>query len=215
MVPVMSFAQIKDPVHFTSQLKQLNDGEAELLFSATVDPGWHVYSTGLGNDGPISASFHIVKMEGAETVGKLQARGQEIKQYDKLFDMELRWFEKAVIFAQKIRFTKADYDIDCYLEYGACNDVSCLPPSEVSLKEKGSVQLPPSEKSSDPSESKPSEPALLVQSDTIPQDSVSEVQSTMTDLWQPVIKELQAYNGDTRPMEGMSWWPKVVPSRLE
>ena len=206
MVPVMSFAQIKDPVHFTSQLKQLNDGEAELLFSATVDPGWHVYSTGLGNDGPISASFHIVKMEGAETVGKLQARGQEIKQYDKLFDMELRWFEKAVIFAQKIRFTKADYDIDCYLEYGACNDVSCLPPSEVSLKEKGSVQLPPSEKSSDPSESNPSEPALLVQSDTIPEDSVSEVQSTMTDLWQPVIKELQAYNGDTRPMEGMSWW---------
>lgn len=208
MVPVMSFAQIKDPVHFTSQLKQLKGGEAELLFSATIDPGWHVYSTGLGNDGPISASFHIVKMEGAETVGKLQTRGQEIKQYDKLFDMELRWFEKAVVFVQKIRFTKADYDIDCYLEYGACNDVSCLPPSEVSLKEKGSVQLPPSEKPSEPSESKPSEPATPLQSDTIPADSLSkgQPQSSMTDLWQPVIKELQACDGDTRSMEGMSWW---------
>lgn len=208
MVPVMSFAQIKDPVHFTSQLKQLKGGEAELLFSATIDPGWHVYSTGLGNDGPISASFHIVKMEGAETVGKLQTRGQEIKQYDKLFDMELRWFEKAVVFVQKIRFTKADYDIDCYLEYGACNDVSCLPPSEVSLKEKGSVQLPPSEKPSEPSESKPSEPATPLQSDTIPADSLSkgQPQSSMADLWQPVIKELQACDGDTRSMEGMSWW---------
>ena len=204
----MSFAQIKDPVHFTSQLKQLKGGEAELLFSATIDPGWHVYSTGLGNDGPISASFHIVKMEGAETVGKLQTRGQEIKQYDKLFDMELRWFEKAVVFVQKIRFTKADYDIDCYLEYGACNDVSCLPPSEVSLKEKGSVQLPPSEKPSEPSESKPSEPATPLQSDTIPADSLSkgQPQSSMADLWQPVIKELQACDGDTRSMEGMSWW---------
>ena len=130
-------AQMMTPVHFSTQLKELAGGEAELVFSATIDPGWHVYSTGLGDDGPISATFHAVKMDGAETIGKLQARGKEINQYDKLFGMNLRYFEKAVTFAQKIRFTKPDYDIDCYVEYGACNDQSCLPPSEATLKKKG------------------------------------------------------------------------------
>ena len=57
--------QMVDPVHFTSKLKMLKDGEAEIVFSATIDNGWHVYSTDMGNDGPISASFNVVKMEGA------------------------------------------------------------------------------------------------------------------------------------------------------
>ena len=120
---VSTNAQMMDPVHFTTQLKELKNGEAELIFKATIDDGWHVYSTGLGIDGPISASFNKVKMEGAETVGKLQARGNEIKQFDKLFEMEVRYFEKAVTFVQKIKFTKPKYDIDCYVEYVVLNTV--------------------------------------------------------------------------------------------
>ena len=208
MAPVVSFAQLKDPVHFTSQLKELKGGEAELIFSATIDAGWHVYSTGLGSDGPISASFHTVKMDGAQTVGKLQACGQEIKQYDKLFDMELRWFEKAVTFVQKVRFTKPDYDIDCYLEYGACNDEACLPPTEVSMKIKGTIQLPPTEIPTETSETIPSVPVLPEQPEAVPADSLSndQAKTPLTDLWQPVIRELQAYNGETGSTEGMSWW---------
>ena len=123
-----------NPVHFSAEFKELKGGEGEIVFSATIDPGWHVYSTNLGSDGPIEATFNAVKMDGVETVGRLQPRGKEIKQFDKMFDMELRYFEKSVSFVQKIRFTKPDYAIDCYLEYGACNDQSCLPPSEVALK---------------------------------------------------------------------------------
>ena len=133
MVLVMQ-AQMLTPIHFTTQLKELKGGEAELIFSATIDQGWHVYSTDLGDGGPVSAAFHVVKMDGAQTIGKLQARGHEIKQYDKLFDMELRYFEKAVTFVQRIRFTKSEYDIDCYVEYGACSDEVCLPPSPRSVE---------------------------------------------------------------------------------
>ena len=60
---VSTNAQMMNPVHFTTQLKELKNGEAELIFKATIDAGWHVYSTGLGNDGPISASFNKVKMD--------------------------------------------------------------------------------------------------------------------------------------------------------
>lgn len=54
------------------------------MFTGKIQPGWHVYSTGLGGDGPISASFNVNKMDGAEAVGKLQPRGHEISKFDNL-----------------------------------------------------------------------------------------------------------------------------------
>ena len=197
LIALSAMAQMMDPVHFTSQLKLLKEGEAELVFSATIDPGWHVYSTNLGNDGPIAASFNTVKMEGAEPVGKLQARGSEIKKYDKLFDMELRYFEKAVTFVQKIRFTKPQYDIDCYVEYGACNDEACLPPSEASLKAKGKSPVATEETKDAKVKEEVKEDVEVVEKDTIvaQNDSVSAMVAEGNDLWQPVVDELKAMGG--------------------
>jgi thiol:disulfide interchange protein DsbD len=197
LIALTAMAQMMDPVHFTSQLKLLKEGEAELVFSATIDPGWHVYSTNLGNDGPIAASFNTVKMEGAEPVGKLQARGSEIKKYDKLFDMELRYFEKAVTFVQKIRFTKPQYDIDCYVEYGACNDEACLPPSEASLKAKGKSPVATEEAKDAKVKEEVKEDVEVVEKDTIvaQNDSVSAMVAEGNDLWQPVVDELKAMGG--------------------
>ena len=201
-------AQMMEPVHFTSQLKELKGGEGELVFSATIDPGWHVYSTNLGNDGPISASFNVVKMEGAQPVGKLQARGKEIKQFDKLFEMELRYFESAVTFVQKIRFTKPQYDIDCYLEYGACNDASCLPPSEVTLQVKGKSPVVEEEKKDQ--DEKKEEPVVAetpkdsVVADTVVADSATV--ATASDLWQPVVEGLRAMGSDSDNIADHSLW---------
>ena len=197
LIALTAMAQMMDPVHFTSQLKLLKEGEAELVFSATIDPGWHVYSTYLGNDGPISASFNTVKMEGAEPVGKLQARGSEIKKYDKLFDMELRYFEKAVTFVQKIRFTKPQYDIDCYVEYGACNDEACLPPSEATLKAKGKSPVATEETKDAKVKEEVKEDVEVVEKDTIvaQNDSVSAMATEGNDLWQPVVNELKGMGG--------------------
>ena len=197
LIALSAMAQMMDPVHFTSQLKLLKEGEAELVFSATIDPGWHVYSTNLGNDGPIAASFNTVKMEGAEPVGKLQARGSEIKKYDKLFDMELRYFEKAVTFVQKIRFTKPQYDIDCYVEYGACNDEACLPPSEASLKAKGKSPVATEEAKDAKVKEEVKEDVEVVEKDTIvaQNDTVSAMVAEGNDLWQSVVDELKAMGG--------------------
>ena len=227
--------QMANPVHISSEMKELERGEAELVFTASIDAGWHVYSTELGNDGPISATFNAVKMEGAELVGKLQARGKEIKQYDKLFDMDVRYFEKAVTFVQKIRFTKPTYDIDCYVEYGACNDRSCLPPSKANLRLSGKSPRPPHMEGQippprpedgqrpprpDDGEMAPSpdngqQPPKPEDSNMNPDpvaeagantDSTAMGESDLSQLWQPVVNELQHYNGDTGSTEGMSWW---------
>ena len=188
---VSLFAQMMDPVHFSSKLKMLKGDEAEIVFTANIDAGWHVYSTDLGSGGPIAASFNVVKMDGAEAVGKLQPRGKEIKQFDKLFEMDVRYFEGSATFAQKIRFTKPAYDIDCYLEYGACNDQNCLPPSEVQFKEKGKS----------PVEAQQEAEAEKVQTtDTAkvapaPTDTALASPIATDDLWTPVIDELKAMGG--------------------
>lgn len=235
ILTIAACLQIANPVHISSEMKELERGEAELVFTASIDAGWHVYSTELGNDGPISATFNAVKMEGAELVGKLQARGKEIKQYDKLFDMDVRYFEKAVTFVQKIRFTKPTYDIDCYVEYGACNDRSCLPPSKANLRLSGKSPRPPhmegqippprpedgqrpprpEDEQMAPSPDNGQQPPKPEDSNMNPDpvaeagantDSTAMGESDLSQLWQPVVHELQHYNGDTGSTEGMSWW---------
>ena len=208
-------AQMVDPVHFTSKLKTENGVEAEIIFHATIDNGWHVYSTEIGNGGPTEATFNVVKMDGAELVGKLMPKGKVIKKMDKLFDMELKYFENEVTFVQKLRFTKPDYDIDCYLEYGACSDASCLPPSEVELKQKGKspVATNVSKESKDQTDTKQSTAPelskdsvqMVPEEKPIVPDSVVEKESAV-DLWAPVIEELHTLgSGEDLAKQSLLW----------
>lgn len=202
VVTVGAWAQMVDPVHFTSQLKMTGGDEAEIIFSAKIDKGWHLYSTELGNDGPISATFNINKMEGAKTVGKLMPRGNEISQYDNMFGMKLRFFEGSGSFVQKIKFTAENYNIDCYLEYGACNDEMCMPPSQASLVKKG--KAPAVSKTEDKAEEAKKEEAEAETATTTDTAAVADSAKADTpvvvtgggvgsELWQPVISELKAF----------------------
>ena len=130
-------AQIKDPVKFKTELTALSDTEAEVVFTATMDKGWHVYSTDLGDGGPISATFNVDNKSGVELVGKLKPVGKEVSTFDKLFEMKVRYFENTAKFVQKVKFTGGAYAIEGYLEYGACDDESCLPPTQVPFKFSG------------------------------------------------------------------------------
>ncbi len=137
LVSLSANAQMFDPVHFTSELRMRQHNEGDIIFSATIDGGWHVYSNNIPEGGPTPASFHKVTMKGMETAGALRTATTPVKVFDEMFQMEVRYFEHKVTFIQPVRFTAADYSVDCYLEYGACNDEMCLPPSEVRLTKSG------------------------------------------------------------------------------
>ena len=205
VLAVAARAQMTDPVHFTSELKTGKGMEAEIVFMGKIDAGWHVYSTDLGQDGPIAATFNVVKMEGVETVGKLVARGHEIKKYDELFGMELKYFEGAVTFVQKVRFTKPQYVIDCYLEYGTCDDKSCLPPTQVAFSANGEVKNEKSEAGND-NEKKNNDVQATADADSIVADTISHSSllishsdTTGVGLWTPVVDELRAV-GEEQPL---------------
>ena len=213
---VLANAQMLNPVKVTSTLKTNGSAEAEIVFSCKIQHGWHVYSTGLGADGPISASFNVNKMEGAEPVGKLKARGKEISTFDPLFEMKLRYFEGSATFVQKIKFTKPKYVIDAYLEYGACSEQNCLPPSEASIKKSGTspaVDGKEAAKDNAADANKVDAAALAkAQADSLANianaekvdstasiDPAFSVEANSDDAkawWKPVVKELQAFGGN-------------------
>ena len=221
-------AQIKDPVKFKTELTPLSDTEAEVVFTATIDKGWHVYSTDLGDGGPIAATFNVDNKSGIELVGKLKPVGKEVSTFDKLFEMKVRYFENTAKFVQKVKLTGGAYAIEGYLEYGACDDESCLPPTEVPFKFSGVAKAgnaaatkteqpkteQPEQKVVDKAEKK--EEATLVASkdssvmvELVPAtttEAATDIQPTVasSELWKPVISDLQAL-GEEHSQKDMSW----------
>jgi len=196
IIAMMANAQMLDPVKFTSELKTNNSAEGEIVFSGKIDQGWHVYSTNLGSDGPIEASFTANKLEGVELVGKLTPVGKEISEYDEMFGMKLRYFEGAVKFVQKVKFTKPNYNIDCYLTFGACNDQNCMPPTDVDLKKSGKS---PATEAADPKaeEAKEEQTAEEATTDTAaiaPAAVDTTAINADSDLWAPVVDQMKAVN---------------------
>jgi thiol:disulfide interchange protein DsbD len=193
-------AQLKEPVKFTHEVITRPGGEEiELLFTGVIERGWHVYSTDLGEGGPISATFHAEQLSGARIEGKLTPVGKETQAYDKVFEMKLRYFEHQVQFSQKLKLTGGAYRVEGYLEYGACNDESCLPPTQYEFVLQGegkgagatpAASDPPA--AAAPAGNAPTEPAVT------PAAGASE-----NDWWKPVIGELKAF-GNMTP-EDVSW----------
>ena len=221
-------AQIKDPVKFKTELTPLSDTEAEVVFTAAIDKGWHVYSTDLGDGGPISATFNVDNKSGVELVGKLKPVGKEVATFDKLFEMKVRYFENTAKFVQKVKFTGGAYAIEGYLEYGACDDESCLPPTQVPFKFSGVAKAgnAATTKTEQPKAEQPEQKVVdkadkkegatpVVSKDSsammelVPAtttEAATDIQSAVasSELWKPVISDLQAL-GEEHGQEDMSW----------
>lgn len=206
-----SFAQIQEPVKFKTELKTISDTEAQIVFTGNIDAGWHVYSTDLPSGGPISATFNVEKIQGAELIGKLTPQGKEIENFDKVFEMKLRYFENTATFVQKFKITDASYQIEGYLEYGACNDENCLPPTEVpfSFSGKGNAATATAATSETKAETVNQPAAENSVAETTAIDSAATValsdnETSVQDYWTPVIKELNSY-GETTSQQDRSW----------
>ena len=186
-----AFAQIQDPVQFKTELKKISETEAQIIFTGTIDAGWHVYSTDLPEGGPISATFNTDKMEGMELDGKLTPQGKEIENYDKMFEMNVRYFEDKATFIQKLKITAANYFIEGYLQYGSCNDENCLPPTDVEFSFSGNGTASTTPTTGDAASS--------------PTTSAVSTNVSTADYWTPVIDKLNAFGEETTQTTDKSW----------
>jgi thiol:disulfide interchange protein DsbD len=126
-------AEILEPVKWTYSINYLPNNEAELIISAKIDKGWHLYSQVLSTDeGPVPTSFNYKKGEGYQLIGKVK-EGKPITEKEPVFDnMELSYFANSATFKQKIKINSdKDFLVKGNLEFMVCNDKQCLPPDIV------------------------------------------------------------------------------------
>ncbi len=195
------YAQFENPV--TMDMTYSVDGQDGVItFSATIEEGWHLYSTDIPENGPTPATLKIEEIEGAELVGKLTPGPGEIEFDDPIFDMRLRYFSSKAHFTQKFKATAENYHIAGYLEYGCCNDENCMPPTSYDFDIKGTAEIPvaktePIVKQSEPEAQPVKKEEVVVEqveevADTLAIAEPSDAQSDsfVTDFWTPVIDKM-------------------------
>ena len=200
-------AQIFSPVKWQFSINE----KSEIFFQASIDKGWHLYDMNLPEDGPVSTQFSFEKIEGAQLVGKVFATSKAITQYDRQFEMELRWFEKSVQFIQKIKITNPEkFKIIGEVTYMACDDERCIMPTPEAF-EFSKNDLPEQLQSIKPItttekptvvETTPETPVELAVNDTI---IAPELNAVDVDWWQPVTKELENFQTN-RSINNDSWF---------
>ena len=213
LVAAQMFAQFQDPISLKHAIK-VDGAEAVLTFNATINDGWHLYSTNLPEGGPTSATLNIDKIEGAELVGPLQPGAGEIEKFDPMFDMKVKYFELTATFTQKIKITASEYKIEGYLQYGACNDENCLPPTNYDFTIKGTADIKAAapvkvdakkpEKPVEKPAAKPAEPQQKP-AEAVAEAPVEAAQAApaalgddyVKQLWTPVVDKLKAYEETT------------------
>jgi len=129
-------AQIYNPVKWTTSVEKISDSQYDLVAKATIAKKWHLYSQYLENDeGPIATAFSYKdSLNTYQLIGKTtEDKGHT--EYDKVFEMVIKYFEKEAVFKQRINLlTDKKIVLNEVVNFMVCDDASCLPPTDVDLK---------------------------------------------------------------------------------
>lgn len=158
-----SQAQILEPVKWTVEHKEVAENEYDLIFKASIDEGFHLYSQDIPEGGPVATSFNFIDAGAKfELVGNTKEPEAHI-QHDPNFMMDLKWFSHDTDFVQRVKVSDANLsEIKAEVTFMSCDDTQCLPPETLEfafvLKEEtaaveetsvNAIEAPTSEESGD------------------------------------------------------------------
>lgn len=204
---LLSSAQIYEPIKWHFEQKETGKGTADIIIRATIDKGWHLYGLDIPENGPRPTMVVFSEVENARLQGEVKAKSKLVYEYDANFGMELNWYNNEAVFVQSISFddSKKVY-IEGHVEYMACNDQTCLPPT----KEEFSLGTKTSAKKTEEIQ-QVSQPAVI---ELTPISQPVAVQETLNQnekkqfskYWTPVIDELQGMGGGLNSTDSSLWW---------
>ncbi|MBF4464977.1 protein-disulfide reductase DsbD domain-containing protein [Flavobacterium sp. LC2016-12] len=126
-------AQIVEPVKWTASVKKISATEYELIATATIEKGWHLYSQTVAKDGPVATSFTFQGNNSYLKKGNTsEEKGHTVK--DPIFNMQIKYFENKATFKQRVKLkSKPGFKVNATVEFMVCDNSRCLPPSEEDL----------------------------------------------------------------------------------
>ncbi len=128
MVAHSAFAQLENPVTWNVSAKHKEDNRYELTFKATIQHGWHLYSTVLSAGGPLPTVFIYTESADFKPTGKVTERGILKKELDEIFNVEVRYYANEVTFTQDVELAKGvtAATITGNIEYQVCFEDKCV-----------------------------------------------------------------------------------------
>ncbi len=164
-----SFSQIFNPVKWEMEYKQVSENEFDLIYKATIDDGWTIYSQFLASDdGPIKTTFNFDEGAHYQLVGKTNESDNAEKKHDKVFDMEVIKFYKTAEFTQRVKVSDINKPITGYFNYMSCDATKCLAPTDVDFDFKLENKMAPSGGGEEEEEEETPEPAPQPEPKKIP-----------------------------------------------
>ena len=123
----MAFGQLISPVKWNLEQKPAGNNEIELTFKATIESGWHLYSTNLPEGGPIKTTFTFTADSlNYVVVDGITPKTTPTKEHDKIFNMDLEFFSNEALFVQKIKvLSNQSFSLKGTIEYQSCNNETC------------------------------------------------------------------------------------------
>jgi len=186
LVPPAADAQILKPVKWTFTTREIAAGEVQLIFTATIDRTWHLYSQDVPPppDGPVATSFTFGKSSNYKLVGKV-TEPKAIEEYDKQFEATLKYFTDKAVFKQTIKVTSAtDFKLNGFLEFMCCDDKQCLAPETVDFEFKIKGNTATSATPTAPTETTTTAvtPADSAQTTPVAANSITKTDSTTAEI---------------------------------
>lgn len=196
LLAITASAELLTPVKWTSEVKMSDEANGEMIFTATIEDGWHMYAMNLPSGGPTPLSVTWEATEGITLDGELTPEVAPHEQVDMVFHMKLGWWSSGVTLKQKFTVNKPTYNIEGYLKYMVCNDVTCQSPAKEPFHFKGVAKAAtPIFAETD------SAPALTAGTPT------AEVDTTLSGIWAPVDESSSNAAGGTTSNSGShSFW---------
>ncbi len=132
-ISTVSYAQVHDPVKWTTSVKKISDKESELIAIASIEKDWHLYSQEIPKGGPIPTLFSFTGDQRYLKKGNTKEDEGHVVD-DEVFEMRIKYFDNKAVFTQKVRLkTTEKFTINGTVEYMVCSGENCLPPKEVEL----------------------------------------------------------------------------------
>jgi DsbC/DsbD-like thiol-disulfide interchange protein len=132
LLTLSASSQILKPVKWSYAAKKTSKTQVTLYLKATIDNGWHIYSQNIAEGGPVKTSFTFTPSKTYTLVGET-IEPKAIVKFEKSFNMKVSYFEKSVVFQQKVRLTGSKVNVKGTIEYMVCDDSQCLPPETVTF----------------------------------------------------------------------------------
>lgn len=186
-------AQIFEPVTWSFSSNKINEKEYELVFTASIDLNWHLYSQDIPMSPP-ATTFTFNQNTDYELVGNVVEASDVIEEYDPNFEMVLKYFANEAIFKQNVKLTGDGAVVKGFVDFMSCDDTKCLPPAELAFS--FTLGTP----------STRGEPVSQRNESVIEEIPAKKINFDKVNTWDPVIEQVQNLGTEGDSKEVKTWW---------